>query len=624
MRKSVIIIVVIFTFFLNQISGINSDNNQSKNILILFSFVPTTPAYRPIIEGIRQQIAAEFDDSYNLHFEYLETEKYPKNKYPREIFNLYNKKYEEVILDLLVCVGVDIMSTVKQNADDHLKNLPSIIIDIDFSQYGVPSDLSLNKKTAVIGMKLDAQKTISDALNIFPQTSSLFFICGISRLDSLYMKMSEEEALKIGNRISVTFLKGMSMDEVLKKVHNLPGNSLIIVSGFNKDRDNVPYYTPESVRLISGSANAPVFTYSDMGFGEGAFGGKILSFKKTGYLAGQTAVKILKGTDPSTIKFSENDYYDYLLDWRELVKWKLTDLENKKPGATVLYREITFLDKYKWLLIAGILFLLMQTFLITVLIRMNRRQKRMTKQMIEADRRYMEIIREDRILRMGMLTVSLSHELNQPLTAILSNAQAGKRFLESNNSDPALMKDILVNIIDADNRAASVLRSIRGLMNLEKREKARVDLNNLIIEIADLYHSKAIELNCKLKLQLPDNHIYVIADAIQIQQVLLNLISNAAQSIEKTDRTINLIYITVTLDGEYVTVSVRDFGHGIDDSVKDKLFKPFITSRKEGTGVGLAISRFIIEDHQGKIWAENKPDGGAEFAFKLKVNGSAI
>jgi signal transduction histidine kinase len=624
MLKNAIIIVVIFFLFLKTTLASDSDNDHNKNILLLFSFVPTTPAYRPIIEGIRQQIAAEFDDSYNLHFEYLETEKYPKNEYPKEIFNLYNKKYEEVTLDLLICVGVDIMSTVKQNADDHLKNLPCIIIDIDFSQYGVPTDLSLNKKTAVIGMNLDAQKTISEALDIFPQTTSLYFICGISRLDSLYMKMSEEEALKIGNQVRVTFLKGMSMDEVLKKVHNLPDNSLIFVSGFNKDRDNVPYYTPESVRLISGSANAPVFAYSDMGFGEGAFGGKILSFKKTGQLAGKTAVRILKGTDPGTIKFSENDYYDYLLDWREMVKWKLTDLAKKKTGSTVLYREMTFLDRYKWFLVAGIMFLFIQTFLISVLIQMNRRQKRMTKLIIETDRRYMDIIREDRILRMGMLTVSLSHELNQPLTAILSTAQAGKRFLESNNSDPELLKEILGNIIDADNRAASVLKSIRGLMKLEKREKEKVDLNSLILEVSALYHSKAIELNSKLKLQLPDLKIYVIADAIQIQQVILNFISNASQAIEKTDSRINFINITVIPDNEYVTVSVRDYGHGIDESLKDKLFEPFVTSRIEGTGVGLAISRFIIEDHQGKIWAENMPDGGACFSFKLKVYESAI
>ena len=88
MRKSVIIIVVIFTFFLNQISGINSENHSNRNILILFSFAPTTPAYRPIIEGIRQKLIEEFGDSYNLHLEYLETEKYPRGKYPRRNFRI--------------------------------------------------------------------------------------------------------------------------------------------------------------------------------------------------------------------------------------------------------------------------------------------------------------------------------------------------------------------------------------------------------------------------------------------------------------------------------------------------------------------------------------------------------
>ena len=146
-----------------------------------------------------------------------------------------------------------------------------------------------------------------------------------------------------------------------------------------------------------------------------------------------------------------------------------------------------------------------------------------------------------------------------------------------------------------------------------------MDLNNLILEISDLYHSKAIELNRRLKLYLPDFKIFVLADAIQIQQVVLNFIANASQSLEKTKNRINFINITVIPDDEYVTVSVRDYGHGIDESVKDQLFEPFVTSRTEGTGVGLSISRLIIEDHQGKIWAENKPDGGAEFSFKLKI-----
>jgi signal transduction histidine kinase len=620
MRKSLIIVTVIFTFFLNQISGINSEINTNRNILILFSFTPTTPAYRPILEGIRQKLSDEFHDSYNLHLEYLETEKYPRGKYPREVFDLYNKKYQDVNLDLLICIGVDIISAVKNNADDHLKNLPSITIDFDFSEYDIPFEMSLNNKTTVIGLKLKVGQTISEALKILPRTSSIYFICGSSRVDSLYMRISKEESKKIGNRINITFLTDMSMDEVLKRVKTLPENSLVFVAGFNKDKDKIPYYNTESIRLISNSANSPVFSYSDMGFGEGAFGGEILSFKKVGQLAGKTALQILNGTDPESIKIVDQDYYEYLLDWRELVKWKLTGLVKTKKESTVFYREVTFFMKYKWLLISGLIFLFLQSFLIAALIQMNRRQKKMTRRIVETDRLYRDILREDRLLRIGLLTISLSHELNQPLTSILSTAQAGKRFLETNNNDPELLKEILNNIVEADNRASSILKSIRGLMKQEKREKEEVNLNKLLIEISDLYRSKAIELNSKLNLKLTDSPVFIFADAIQIQQVILNFISNAAQSLDNNGKDVNIITVTETLEDEHVIVSVRDYGKGIDETVKGKLFEPFVTSRKEGTGVGLAICRLIIEDHHGKIWAENLPDRGAVFSFKLKVN----
>ena len=624
MHKCLIIIAVLFISFLNETSGINSGNSSRRNILVLFALAPTTPAYRIIMDGIREKLTEEYAVAYTMHFEYLETERYPKGKYPGEKFDLYNKKYKDIRIDLLICVGVDIISTIKNHGDNHLINLPSITIDLDLSEYNLPFEMSLNSQTAVIGLKMDPAKTISEALEIFPGTSSIYFIGGVSGIDRLYMQISKEVANKISSHIRVSFVTDMSMDEVINLTRNLPENSLIIVPGFNIDSKQVTYYNPEAVRLISRSANAPVFTYSDMGFGDGSFGGKILSFKKVSSLAGAAAVKILNGTDPKSIIISENDYYDYLLDWNELVKWKRTSLERKKHASTVQFKEITFFGKYRWILTAGILFLILQSFLIASLVRMNSMQKKMTTQMIETDRRYMDIIREDRVLRIGLLTASLSHELNQPLTAILSTAQAGKRFLDADNSNPELLKEILNNIVEADNRAASVLKSIRGLMKLEKREKEKVDLNNLILEISDLYKSKAIELNSKINLQLTDNHVFIIADAIQIQQVILNFIANAAQSIETTENVANVITITETLDNDHVTLSVRDYGKGIDNAVKDKLFEPFVTSRKDGTGVGLAISRFIIEDHQGKIWAENKPDGGAEFSIKLKVYDGSV
>jgi signal transduction histidine kinase/ABC-type uncharacterized transport system substrate-binding protein len=616
-KSALITVLIIFTINFKAL-GIEDIKSPEKNILILFSLVPTTPAYRIILEGIREKLTEEFGDSYTLHLEYLEAERYPEGEYLKEKFDLYNRKYKNINLDLMICIGINIVSTVKKNADDHLLNLPAIVVDYDFSAYGRPFDFQVNSQTTSIKLKMDVNRTINEAIRLFPNTSSIYFITGTSRTDQLILEISKEAAKNINNKIKITFVTDQTMDDLLKIVHKLPENSLVVVTSFNSDINLVPYYNTEAVRLISKSANAPVFTYVDMGFGEGSFGGYIISFRKTGPLIGETALKILKGTDPNSIIISDKDYYDYLLDWRELKKWNLLKLEKQKNGYTVLYKDLTFYGEHKIFLFWGIIFLFLQSYLIVRLFHLNRKQKQLTRHIVETDRRQMEIIREDRILRIGMMTASLSHELNQPLTSILSTAQAGIRFINSDKADSQLLKDIFENIVEDDKRAASTLASIRGLMKLEKREKIKADLNKMIIEVADLYKSKAIEQNCKINLQLTEVPVFVIADSIQIQQVILNFISNASHSIEESFNKINTITITEVVEDDFVSVSVRDYGKGIDESISDRLFEPFVTSRKEGSGVGLAISRLIIEEHHGKISAMNMPDGGAEFSFKLK------
>ena len=243
----------------------------------------------------------------------------------------------------------------------------------------------------------------------------------------------------------------------------------------------------------------------------------------------------------------------------------------------------------------------------------------MTRKIIESESRYRDFLHEDRSLRLGQLTASLSHELNQPLTAILSTAQAGINFINSNEANPELLKQILQKIVENDKRTASILSSMRGMLKLENREKEKINLNVLINEVAAVFYSEANILNTKLNLELSDEETFILADGIQIQQVLLNFILNASQSMEKTNASNKKITVSSNINNSEVIVSVRDNGVGIEESIKEKLFKPFASSKKEGTGIGLSICRSIIEDHNGKIWAENMPDGGAKFSFSLKI-----
>ena len=316
--------VILFTL-LNVPVGNSQPTNQTKNILLIFAQRPNTPAYILFLDGVEQEITEEFGESYNLYNEYLEIEGYAKGEYPKEKFNLINEKYNNSNLDLLICVGFNIIDIIQENAFDYILNLPTVSVDLDFSSYGYTTNFALNNQSAEIRLKLNIERTIRTALELFPKTSTVYFFSGISDLDQLLLSVSKQVAKRILANKKVSFITGISMDETTKMVHKLPANSIIFVPGYSIDVKNVPYLNRESARLISKSANAPVFIYTSTGFGEGSIGGYILNFEKSGLITGKAAVKILNGSNPNSIKISESDYYEYIFDWRELKRWNLVE-----------------------------------------------------------------------------------------------------------------------------------------------------------------------------------------------------------------------------------------------------------------------------------------------------------
>jgi signal transduction histidine kinase len=600
-------------------TGLAQETKETKTILIIFGLAPNQPAYIPLLNGIREKLDEEFYENYNLYFEYLDLRRYPNGNFPKELFDSFNKKYRDIHIDLLISFGTNAVPTIKEFAEDYLLNLPTISMDLDFSDYGFVPEMKLNDKTTIVNMEIDPAKSIDFDVKLFPEISSVYFLSGVSPLDKLFLAIGREWAEKNLLDKKVTYVTDLKMQEVLDKLRQLPEKSIVFVGSFNLDADSVEYNNPEAIRLISSQSNSPVFGYSDLGIGDGPVGGYIASFSKVGLFVGNAAVKILNGADPNSIEVAEHDYYEYVFDWRALKRWNLLKSDLIPAGSTIMYEDISFVDRYKWVGGLVLLFLVLQTLLIANLFRLNRNQKLMTSKIIESENRYREFLREDRSLRLGQLTASLSHELNQPLTAILSNAQAGINFIDSNEATPDLLKQILQKIVDNDKRGASILSSIRGMMKLEHREKEKVNLNALINEVLVVVQGEANRYNTRLNSELTGKTVYVLGDRIQIQQVLLNFLLNATQSMEKIDASNREITISSTTKDSEVIVSVSDNGEGIDEATKDKLFKPFITSKKEGTGIGLVICRSIIEDHGGKIWAENNPDGGAKFSFSLKM-----
>jgi PAS domain S-box-containing protein len=225
----------------------------------------------------------------------------------------------------------------------------------------------------------------------------------------------------------------------------------------------------------------------------------------------------------------------------------------------------------------------------------------------------------NRVALMGEITASVAHELNQPLTAIANNASAARRFLARGNNDPALLQQLLQDMVADSQRAGEVIRGIRALVQKDKQiVRSTLNLNAVIADTIRLVSSDILLRESVVTTEMDHSLPAVEAAPVQIQQVLLNLIMNALDAIEVLPPAERRIIVTTrSLNGESAEVSVRDFGAGLPADRPDKVFDHFFSTKQTGMGMGLTIVRSIIEMHGGKITAENAPDRGACFSFHL-------
>lgn len=224
------------------------------------------------------------------------------------------------------------------------------------------------------------------------------------------------------------------------------------------------------------------------------------------------------------------------------------------------------------------------------------------------------------VAAVGELAASVAHELNQPLTAVLSNAQALRRLMHTPSADPQLMREIVEDIIAQDQRAGDVIQRMRRLLKKEKGDWQGVDVNQLVRDVARMFQSEATIGGVPVAIDLAPSLPHVQGDRVQLQQVVLNLLQNATHAV-RGDAALRggRVLISTAIGADGVAVRVRDAGPGIAADLLDRVFDPFFTTKRQGLGLGLSISRSIVELHGGRILARNLPAGGAEFSFTIPV-----
>jgi PAS domain S-box-containing protein len=243
-------------------------------------------------------------------------------------------------------------------------------------------------------------------------------------------------------------------------------------------------------------------------------------------------------------------------------------------------------------------------------------ERKRAESMLQEQQR--ELAHLSRVAALGELSGALAHELNQPLAAILANARAAQRIISADQPNIPEIRDILEDIALDDRRAGEVISRLRGLLKKGEIQARPVDLDEIVGEVLDLLHSDLIQRRVSVSTQLTPSLPPILGDRVQLQQVLLNLILNGCDAMaEKAPRDRRMsIEGTLTARGA-VQLSVNDHGSGVAEERLDQIFEPFVTTKEDGLGLGLAICRSIVTAHGGRLWAVNPPEGGATFLMEF-------
>jgi PAS domain S-box-containing protein len=868
--KRILCFVLLLVFFLSA-EATASVRSVPKNVLIIFSGAPGMPAYDLVLDKIRTNLDVALREPLNLYVEFLDQSRFPDKQSLQFRLDFINRKYTDSKMDLIIAVGPGTVPLISRYATPRLDRIPTLYLDLESGLGDTPSIVRKPNTTGVVA-KFDLKKTVEIALSLHPTTANIYVIAGASHNDRFYEAVARVVFLEYEDKIRVTYLSGLTMEELLEKIGSLPRDSIMIYLTFSQDTAGINYYSRGALKVISERSKVPIYGIYDSYIGHGIVGGYVSSIERIGAKAGKLALRILRGEHPDTLPVIQEGLNLYMFDRRELKRWGIKE-KNLPPGSIVKYKKFSVWDLYRWYIIGGILFVILETMVVAFLVGLIKKQKRVEERLRLAEARYKtvadytydweywvnpdgailymspsveritgytsqefvenpslrweiivpedrriwdrhyeeertnakpyeiqfrihrkdgqvfwiehacqpvtglsgefgglrvgnrditlrkeaeqalqesqekyrvlyenapaayfsvsakdgtilscnataanllgyekedllkikvfdlygdqgmgvqdakkvfsrfqqgevlrdlelqmkkkdgsplwirlsidplkdingnvvesrsvvmdisdrkraeaeafrartELLRVERSSRLGELVASLAHELNQPLAAILSSAQAALRFLQSATPDLNLFRTILQNIVHDDKRAAGVITSLRSLVKREEREKEPLNINEVLRDVLALFRSEAIIRNVKIKTDFDSSLPSVRGDKIQLEQVVLNLVMNAAEAMSEMPHEEKIIILRTQATDQGIQVVVRDSGPGINPAKLDDIWQPFFTTKSTGLGMGLSVSSSIIRAHEGRIWAENNPDGGATFFFELPL-----
>jgi signal transduction histidine kinase/ABC-type uncharacterized transport system substrate-binding protein len=520
--------------------------------------------------------------------------------------------YAERVPDLIVAVGAPAAAFVRRHRQQLFPEAPALFTAIDERRLQY-SDITQND--ALVAVRHDFRFLFESFLRISPDTRIVAVVNGDSPNELFWRDEIQKELRPLESRVDIRWYDNLSFQDILKQTASLPPHSAIFWNTMVVDATGVAYEGDRALTTLYATANAPIFTHDDSFFGREILGGPMLSARELSKEAGAVAVHLLGGEKPDSIRVEPVGFAKPTYDWRELRRWGIS--ESRLPSdSEVYFREPTAWDKYRAEILFVCALILLQGGMISGLL-YERRRRQIAE--VQLRQRMTELAHANRYSMAGELAATISHELNQPLGAILINSETLDAILQSPAPNLPELREIVADIRRDDQRASDVIRHLRTLLKKSPLELDDIDLNDPVRETVQFFSALAVARSVDLNSSISPMPLPVRANRIQVQQVILNLIVNALDAMSTIPEDQRKLTIVSARVDKFAEVSVSDTGPGIPPDKLKEIFDPFFSTKEKGMGMGLSIARTIVEAHGGQLTAENRAGRGAMFRMRLSL-----
>ena len=586
-------------------------------VLLVFDEDKDLPGLAVINRNIQQVLRTEFDERVEFYSESLNISQFQRPDHQIILRDYFQRKYQDRQIDLIVAVMEPSLDFLLRHASVLFSGVPIVFCG---ANPGDIEGLSLPDNVTGVLMKRNFAPTLDIALRLHSETRHVFVVSGNSRFDRQIESIARRDLQTFEGRVKISWLNTLPMEQLLRELSALPEKSVIYYLTLFVDGAGEAFIPHEVLSRIAEVANAPIYVANDQYVGRGAVGGHVYSVESLGQEAAAIGVRVLRGQQPSNIPVATASAHKNLFDWRQLDRWRI-DERRLPANSQVDYRPVSIWFLYKWYIVAGCTLFVLQSALVVGLLVSRAQRRRAEASRIESEQRRLraedevrtqrdELAHALRVTTLGEMTASFTHELGQPLTAITMNALAAQQILsrEGSRSD---MEEIVVDVIADATRASQTLSRLRTLFRKEEASRTPVDVNAAVADVLHLLEGEMRQRRIGVQFVREAISPHILGDAVQLRQVLINLLINAAEAISACDAPLREIQIeSREHSAGRVEILVRDSGVGVAECDLERIFEHFVSSKPQGLGMGLAISRSIVESHGGRIWATRNEGRG--------------